>query len=238
MIKTWKVIATFGIALFAGITIELWYQLRHVKSQPAWVTADPQHRYYYGSVGTGEIRGIPYWIWLAMPRVFPEYMPGPGGYASLGIAWEEGIEMPVGFAKQQIGYVRVSGNCALCHVTSRFTQPDQAPDILPAVAGRTTDLTPLLNFLQQCAADPRFNADELFSEIESDTSLSLWDKILYRYVLIPRARKAFLEDPAQVLLSPAIRAHWRNPQSDAPFDNAEAKELQNYIRQQSHQTTP
>jgi hypothetical protein len=238
MNKAWKVIATVALVLIAAIGIGAWHQLCHVKAQPAWVTASPQNRYFYGSVGARETRGIPYWIWLAMPRVFPEYMPGPGGYASLGMAWEEGKEMPVGFAKQQIGYVRVSGNCALCHVTTRLAQPDQAPDILPAISGKTTDLNALLNFMRQCAADPRFNADELFSEIDSDTSLSLSDKALYRYVLIPRIRRAFLQDPAQVLLSPAIRAHWQNPRSDAPFADADLKVLQSYVRQQSHQATP
>ena len=114
----------------------LWYQLRYVSAQPAWIASTPLNQYFYGSVGASTTRGIPYWVWLAMPRIFPEHMPGPGGYASLGMAWQEGIEMPVGFAKQNVGYTRVSGNCALCHVMTRPTQPDQAPLILPAVAGR------------------------------------------------------------------------------------------------------
>jgi hypothetical protein len=160
-------------------------------------------------------------------------MKAPGGYAALGMAWEEGTEMPVGFAKQQAGYIRVSGNCALCHVTTVATQWDQAPQILPAVSGKTTDLKPLLNFFRECAADPRFNADELFSEIESDTGLSLWDKLLYRYILIPRTKRALLRDPAEVLFSPAIRAHWRDPRSEAPFADPQLRMLRDYIRQQS-----
>jgi hypothetical protein len=238
MKKAWKPTATVAILLILVVGIAVWCQLYRVKAQPAWITANSQDRYFYGSVGAGETRGIPYWVWLATPRVFPEHLPGPGGYASLGMAWEEGKEMPVGFAKQQVGYIRVSGNCALCHVTTVTTQPDQGPRILPAVSGKTTELKPLLNFLQQCAADPRFDADELFSEIEKDTSLSLWDKALYRYVLIPRIKKALLEDPSQVILSPAIRAHWRNPGSDSPFADPESKVLRNYIREQSHPVTP
>jgi hypothetical protein len=241
MRKHWRAIVTEAIVLIVlivAIRITVWYQLHHVKAQPAWVTAEPQDRYFYGSVDADETPGIPYWVWLAMPRVFPEHMPGPGGYAALGMAWEEGKEMPVGFAKQQVGYIRVSGNCALCHVTTVFTQTGQAPQIVPALSGKTTDLKPLLNFLQQCAADPRFNADELFSEIDSDTSLSLWDKALYRYLLIPRIKQAFLQNPAQVLFSPAIRAHWQNPQSEAPFTSPELKMLRDYVRQQSHLVTP
>jgi hypothetical protein len=241
MKKPWKAIVTGAIVLIVimvAIGGAAWYHLYHVKAQPGWITADLRDRYFYGSVGAGETPGIPYWVWLAMPRVFPEEMRVPGGYAALGMAWEEGKEMPVGFAKQQVGYIRVSGNCALCHVTTVFTEPDQAPQIRPAVSGKTTDLKPLLTFWQQCAADPRFNADELFSEIESDTSLSLWDKALYRYVLIPRIKQALLEDPTQVLFSPAIRAHWQNPRSEAPFADSDLRMLRDYVRQQSQPATP
>ena len=33
--------------------------------------------------------GLPYWIWMALPRVFPDLLPGPGGYRSLGVIREE-----------------------------------------------------------------------------------------------------------------------------------------------------
>jgi len=238
MKKVWKTIAAILGVLFAAIGITVWYQLCHVRAQPAWITTDLGQRYFYGSVGAADTPGIPYWVWLAMPRLYPEEVRAPGGYAALGLAWEEGVEMPVGLAKQQVGYIRVTGNCALCHVTTSPTEPDQAPRILPAVAGKTANIKPLLDFFQECAADPRFNADELFSEIEKDTSLSLWDKTLYRYVLIPRIKKELLENPAQVLFSPAIRAHWRNPQSYPPFADPDSRALVDYVRAQTHEQAP
>jgi hypothetical protein len=207
-------------------------QFRHIAPQPAWMSENPQTKYFYASVDPDKTQGIPYWVWLAMPRMFPEHMPGPGGYAALGMAWEEGREMPIGFAKARVGYIRVSGNCALCHVMTQPTEPGQSPRILNAVEGKTTDITPLLTFLRECAADPRFNADEFFSETNTDTKLSTWDKLLYRYVLIPRVRKAFATDPSAVLLSPALRAHWKNPQSDAPFADPEMRVLRQYVQTQ------
>ena len=238
MIRTWKLLAVALLILVVAAGATLWYKLHHVEAQPSSMTNSEQNRYFYGSVGASETTGIPYWLWLAMPRLFPEHMPGLGGYASLGMAWEEGTEMPIGFAKQQVGYVRVTGNCALCHVMTRPTQPDQAPQILPAVAGKTTDIQPLLKFLHDCAADPRFNADEFFPEIDSDTSLSLIDKALYRYVLIPRTRKALLNDPAGILFSTAIQAHRQSPHSDAPFSESGMSKLRDYVRQQSQPPTP
>ena len=69
-----------------------------------WITADERSNFLYGSVGAEREAGIPYWIWLALPRMFPEYMPGNGGYVSLGFSWEEGKEMPAGFSKKTVGY--------------------------------------------------------------------------------------------------------------------------------------
>src|SRR5215217_8593098 len=73
----------------------------------------------YGTIGVEESAGIPYWIWLVLPRVFPEHLPGPGGYSSLGVVWEQGSELPIGFSKLTVGFPRVGPNCAFCH-TSTF----------------------------------------------------------------------------------------------------------------------
>jgi len=37
-------------------------------------------------------QGLPYLIWQVLPEMFPKYLPGPGGYASLGLVWEPGHE--------------------------------------------------------------------------------------------------------------------------------------------------
>lgn len=40
--------------------------------QPAPVTATPEMRFKYGSIGAEHDAGIPYWIFYVLPRVFPE----------------------------------------------------------------------------------------------------------------------------------------------------------------------
>lgn len=212
-------------ALAVALAITAWWKLHHVTPQPKWISENSRDSFFYGSVGAENTEGIPYWLWLAMPRMFPDYMPGPGGYASLGMSWQEGREMPVGFAKQNVGYVRVTGNCALCHAVSYFHEPDQAPTIVAAVPGRATDMKPLYTFFQQSAKDPRFNADEFFSEIDTATKLSFLDRLIYRYVLIPRARQALMRDPSQVLLDSALRVHAQDPSSEAPFNTEQMKAL-------------
>lgn len=217
-----------AFAAIAGAVV--CYEMSRAVPQPQWISATPLNKFFYGSVGAEYTDGIPYWLWLAMPRMFPEYMPGPGGYASLGMSWEEGREMPVGFAKQRVGYVRVTGNCALCHAVSNPTGPDEAPTILAAIPGRATDMQPLYTFFRQCAKDPRFNAAEFFSEIDTATKLSFLDRLLYRYILIPRARKALAVDPSQVLFDPALRAHAQDPASDAPFSSVQMKALKSEMK--------
>jgi len=215
------------VLVIAGISA--WSQLRREMPQPGWITADQRSTFLYGSVGAERDAGVPYWIWLALPRMFPEYMPGNGGYVSLGLAWEEGKEMAAGFSKKAVGYVRVAGNCALCHAASFRTGPDDGPEVVPAVPGRATDLEGLLTFFRQCAQDPRFNASEIMTEINSATKLPFMDSLLYRYVLIPRTRRKLLGQNL-VMIDSALERHSRDPYSDAPFSTPQLRELAVWVK--------
>jgi len=221
--KALRVVAVLvGLAALAAIVV--WYKFYRVVPQPVWIHADQRDTFFYGSVDANHVLGVPYWIWLALPRMFPEYMPAPGGYAALGLSWEEGREMPLGFAKQRIGYIRVSGNCALCHATSLRNAADEVPTIIPAASGRTIDIQPLLTFFKRCAQDSRFNADEILSEVETAATLSLSDRLLYRFVLIPRTRESLL-NPSEVLFSSSLLQHRDNPRSEAPFSGQQMREM-------------
>ncbi len=95
-----------------------------------WVTATPDMRFKYGSIGAEHDAGIPYWIFFVLPRMFPEKLPGPGGYASLGVAWEQGQELPIGFTKKAIGFPRVANNCASCHTASYRKSAERKSGVL------------------------------------------------------------------------------------------------------------
>lgn len=228
--KTKSLIA-IALIVAAASAITVWYKFYRDVPQPQWISADQRSRFLYGAVGAEETQGIPYWIWLAMPRMFPEYMPAPGGYASLGLSWEETLEMPVGLAKKTVGFVRVTGNCALCHATSNTAGPDGVQVVVVAAPGHTRNIQPLLTFFSQCAHDPRFNATEILAEVDNATKLSLLDRLLYRYVLIPRTKKALLNPPS-VIFAPALPVHAENPQ--AGFSEERMKEMQAWLNAQKH----
>lgn len=216
------VIVVSAVIVLSAIGIIVRYKLlRQDVPQPAWIAANQQNEFLYGSVGVERDAGIPYWIWLSLPRMFPEHMPGNGGYISLGFSWEQGIEMPAGFAKKTVGYIRVGGNCALCHAASYRKGPDEGPEVIPFVPGHVTDDQALRAFLQKCAQDQRFNATEILTEVGSATKLSWADWLLYKFYLIPRTRKRLSENP--VLIDSVLQRHKDNPHSDVPFSEAGEK---------------
>src|SRR5262249_1956237 len=97
------------VVLFAAGALT-WNSLYREVSQPASITSDADGAFLYGSIGNEAQSGLPYWVFVVLPRVFGEnHLPGPGGYAAL-VPWEEGREMPVGFSKKRVGVDRVSIN--------------------------------------------------------------------------------------------------------------------------------
>ncbi len=170
--------------------------------QPEWVTATPEMRFKYGSIGAEHDAGVPYWIFYVLPRVFPEKLTQdgkviPGGYAALGVPWEQGQELPVGFTKKTIGFPRVANNCAVCHTTSYRESPDANPVLVVGGSSHTTNVDGFFRYLIDCAKDPRFNADILMAEINRVTELDLIDQLLYRFLIIPITKKRLLEREAQ-----------------------------------------
>ena len=174
-----------------------WYKFFREEPQPEWVTATPDMRFKYGSIGAENDAGIPYWIFFVLPRMFPEKLPGPGGYASLGVAWEQGQELPVGFTKKVIGFPRVGNNCASCHTATYRKNATENPVFVPTGPNHTLNLQAFFRFVVDCAKDPRFNADEIMSEIALVYKLPILDKLIYRYILIPFTKKRLLERERQ-----------------------------------------
>lgn len=170
-----------------------WDRFFREHPQPEWVTATPESRFKYGSIGAEQDAGIPYWIYYALPRLFPDKLPGPGGYAAFGVAWEQGHELPVGFTKKRIGFDRVANNCAACHIARYRAAPDEEPTLVVAGPNHTLDLEAFFRFLVDCAKDPRFNPDTLMNEINMATDLDWIDSLAYRFLIIPITKQRLLE---------------------------------------------
>jgi hypothetical protein len=188
------------LGLLGSLGPVLWLLLFRVHPDPLVAAGAPAvERFKYGSIGGEQETGIPYWIWLVLPRVFPQHLPGPGGYLAVGLVWEEGHETPVGIAKRDLGIVpRASINCAICHTATYRTSAGQlAPTIVPGGASTRFDALAYQTFLLTAAADPRFTADNLMPEIRKVHRMSALEDLLYKQVLIPLTRRALRQAAEQ-----------------------------------------
>jgi mono/diheme cytochrome c family protein len=170
-------------------------------------------QFKYGSIGNEDDEGIPYWLWLVLPRVFSDKLPGAGGYTSLGMTWEPGHEVPVGISKQTIGFPRVGINCAICHTATFRTTPDQPPVIVPGGPSSKLDSLAYLRFLWSAAADERFTADYLMPSMEYVHKFGWLEKQLYRYLVIPLTRDKILKQ-AQEFAWTAQQPTWGSGRID------------------------
>ena len=163
------------------------------REQPAPRFAAEQEHFLYGSIGA-EADGIPYWVWLVLPRVFPEYLPAPGGYAALGIDTREGRDMPIGMSRVVTGGVaRVGINCAFCHTARVRLRANDPSTIVPGGPGHHVNWDRYRRFLIACASDPRFTSDTLLAEIDRNYTLPTFERMLYKFAIIPRTRRVLLE---------------------------------------------
>jgi hypothetical protein len=215
--KRWLVrIAVVLVVLAIPLGVMAWYKLFREVEQPAWITGNPEANFLHGSIGAESQAGIPYWIVVALPRIFDDFLPGPGGYASLGLPWKEGTELPVGFSKKTIGFDRVGFNCALCHATKYRTRPDTTSVIVAAGGSNTSDIEGLLNFFSRAANDSRFNAEAILTEIDRSYRLGWIDRLLYKFAFIPIAKKRLAQQGREFAWS-ADRPRW-GPGRDAPMN--------------------
>ncbi|MFN0193461.1 MAG: hypothetical protein ACKVP5_16050 [Aestuariivirga sp.] len=145
-----------------------------------------EEQFKYGSMNAENDRGIPYPIFYVMPRVFPQCLPnnGVGGYRALGIPWEEGRELPVGFSKRRLGFERVTQTCAVCHAASYRMSIADKPTIVPAGPSHTTHSQEFLRFLACAIQDEDFSLKGMWQEIKREFDLGLDDWAIYA-LLIP-----------------------------------------------------
>jgi hypothetical protein len=197
--RSWQIVAVLLAAAAIGIALILYDRLWREQPQPDWIletkTGEPfgDTQFKYLSIGAERNAGIPYWVFYVLPMMFPEKLPGIGGYGSFGLPWEEGVELPIGLTKRVIGYPRVGINCALCHTTRYRKQPNVKPTFVPTGPGHTANVEALSRFLYECAQDPRFNSNNILAQIGNFTKLDWIDRLLYRFVIIPATKERILK---------------------------------------------
>jgi hypothetical protein len=115
----------------------------------------------------------------------------------------------------------------MCHTASVRLRPTDPPTIYPAAPSHQTAPQMYLRFLFACASDPRFTADTILAEISRNYQLSTLDRLIYRYVIIPRTRSALRElDEADAWMR--SRPDWGRGRID-PFNPVKFRVLEQPI---------
>jgi hypothetical protein len=152
-------------AVIALVAIAL-YALVRLNRDEAVTYAALEDHFKYGSTGGERDAGIPYAVWTVLPKMFPEYLPGPG-LESLGFIFEPGKDLPIGVSRRNVkGIDSVFVNCAVCHVGTVRGTPDAPRRIVLGMPANGLDLESFERFLFACATDERFEGSRVLAEME------------------------------------------------------------------------
>jgi hypothetical protein len=202
------------VALVALIAILLAWKF--LPDKPVAYDSAQEH-FKYGSIGSEPggslfqtVGGLlpPYWIFKVLPKIAPDKLPG--GYASLGLIFEKGHDMPIGISRRtRLGFEQVGLNCASCHTGTYRASVGSPPVIVLGMPAHQLELQQFFDFVTSTVLDPRFTPDNVVGKIqEAGGSLNAFDRYLFKTQLVPRTREATLELRSRIAVllgNPAIQ---------------------------------
>ncbi|MEA2922882.1 MAG: hypothetical protein QOD25_4, partial [Alphaproteobacteria bacterium] len=168
-----------------------------------------------GSIGADEGSGMPYWVWQALPRLFPEVFDGRSDYRAFGFLYrtdEQGRqeELPIGISKRDYqGVDLVWFNCAVCH-TGTYRTSENGPRVTVAgMPSNNLDLYRFIRFVLEAGADERLAPDTLIPAMQAaGAKLGLIERQVWRYYVIPRVREGFIQRRSRLQPFLAEQAAW------------------------------
>ena len=180
-------VSVFVLAAVVGLFVFLFF-----RTDDPDTYEDVVEHYKYGSIGSEAGGGIPYWIWLVLPEVFPEHLPQnkPGnGYERFGFVYEPGQDRPLGTSVREAPFPLIALNCASCHIGTVRDAPGAPAQIVLGMPAQQLDFLGYQRFLIAAAEDERFNGDTLIPAIKRvHDNFDWFEQQVYRYVVIPRLR--------------------------------------------------
>jgi mono/diheme cytochrome c family protein len=201
----WRAAALVVVAALVAIGVYL--VVRLTSDQPIDYADDLRH-FKHGSTGGERLTGIPYWFWVALPELFPEYLPDktPGrGYSSFGMIYENGDDpryaLPVGVSMRKVrGIDLVYLNCAVCHTGTVRDAPGAPARVIAAMPANTFDLGAWGKFLTTIPLSEKFTPQRINDQIRAMQDDShrlvekpdLINKLIFRYLAVYLARERLL----------------------------------------------
>ena len=220
--KPMRWFAWFGILVVIVVALGAGYVAMRLSDDTPVTYSDIHDHFKYGSTG-GERGwrqqfgfGVPYWVWVALPELFPQYLPdrqAGHGYASLGMIYEDGkdprFDLPIGMSMRRVmGIDRVYFTCSVCHAGTVRDAPGGPRTIVLGMPANVVNFGGIADFLRHSASDWRFESSFLLPAIEQvgrlraqakptgrgyrPAEFGLVDRLLFRYVGISLMRDQLL----------------------------------------------
>jgi hypothetical protein len=184
-----RVAALVALLLVAGAGYVGWYHL--ARQLPDTSFASDEDQFKHGTIGLSPTVRLPYYLFRVIPEICADQFPDPQkGWASVGLLFEAGNDLPVGFARREIGYPVVEPNCALCHSGSYTNDAGGPAHVLLGAPAHELDLQKFQRVLSSCATDSHFQTDAIMASIQRIAPLGAVEAFFYRYLIVPGARRA------------------------------------------------
>jgi hypothetical protein len=200
-----------GLAVLGIGGVVAWRYLLAHESTPTYTNIVDHFK--YGSIGS-EVTGLPYWVWKALPEIYPDKLPN-GDLSSLGLIYEVDAngnkrDLPIGLSRRTIqGVERAWFNCALCHTGTVQRTADGAHEIVAGMPSNNLDMYGLVAFVVGLADDPKLGPDTLIPAMKKvGAPIDFIDEAIWRYVAIPTLREALLQQRADLAPLLAYQPAW------------------------------
>lgn len=202
------VVIPLALLLLVGLIVTgfaLVFGVRSMRNSTA-VYSDNVIHFERGSIGADQGSGIPYWIWQALPRLYPEAFGGRLDYRAFGFLYRSDDkghqeDLPIGISKRNVqGVDLVWFNCAVCHTGTYRLSEGTERVVVPGMPANNLDLYAFIRFVLEAAADERLNAETLFTAMQqAGASFGFAERKLWEYLVIPRTREGLIERRSRLI---------------------------------------
>jgi mono/diheme cytochrome c family protein len=192
-----RILKGVGIAGAAVVALAVAWFLVAISRDVPVTYDDIQEHFKYGSIGSepgvsllNPVGGVlpPYEVFKVLPSICGEKLPG--GYASVGLIFEPGHDLPIGVSRRRrLGIDQVGFNCALCHTATVRDSPGATPRIVLGMPAQQLDLEALVQFVLDCSLDNRLTAENVAGHFRAQGGrVSATERLLMRFGLIDRLK--------------------------------------------------
>jgi mono/diheme cytochrome c family protein len=191
-----------GVAALAAVAAATIWAVAAIMSDRPVVYDDITEHFKYGSIGSepggslfATIGGAlpPYEVFKALPAICPDRLPG--GYASVGLIFEPGRDLPIGVSRRRrLGIDQVGFNCALCHTSTLRDSPTATPRVMLGMPAQQLDLEAVVQFVLDCSLDSRTTTESIKGRFaETGGRVSLFERMLLEFGLVNRLKVTTLD---------------------------------------------